>query len=156
MQLDPNNAEIKERQRTPNGDADVAGMPRYRRNVCVAVRKAGRISAALPQKRVSPCYGLAVSARRNPQGAALIPEMKRELLEEIGTGDVTVILISTKLYFTSSRRTRTSIKNTTARSSNGFCRIFRKRRRDYFNHEPLNSTDSSGRRRQRSLTESLI
>jgi putative (di)nucleoside polyphosphate hydrolase len=76
------------------------GMPRYLRNVCVAVRKAGSDLLLLcHRKGFPPATGWQFPQGGIRKGAALIPEMKRELLEEIGTGDVTVILISTKLYF---------------------------------------------------------
>jgi putative (di)nucleoside polyphosphate hydrolase len=74
-------------------------MPRYRRNVCIAVRQ--------------PATGLLLLCHRKgfpkeegwqfPQGGIrdmgdLISEMKRELLEEIGTDDVAVVRVSSREY----------------------------------------------------------
>jgi putative (di)nucleoside polyphosphate hydrolase len=74
-------------------------MNQYRPNVCVVVRKAGTDllllchRAGFPEDRgwQFPQGGL-------HKGADLIQEMRRELREEIGTDDVTVILVSHRLY----------------------------------------------------------
>jgi putative (di)nucleoside polyphosphate hydrolase len=75
-------------------------MPRYRRNVCVAVRKAGTTLLLLcHRKGFPPAKGWQFPQGGIRRGAVLVAEMRRELREEIGTDDVTVILVSTKQYF---------------------------------------------------------
>jgi putative (di)nucleoside polyphosphate hydrolase len=75
-------------------------MPRYRRSVCIAVRKAGSgLLLLCHRKGFPPATGWQFPQGGIHKGADLIPEMRRELLEEIGTSDVTVIRVSAKQYF---------------------------------------------------------
>jgi putative (di)nucleoside polyphosphate hydrolase len=74
-------------------------MPLYRKNVCIAVRKAGSgLLLLCHRKGFPPAAGWQFPQGGLRKGAALIQEMRRELLEEIGTDDVTVVRVSTKQY----------------------------------------------------------
>lgn len=74
-------------------------VPRYRNNVCVAVRKAGsELLLICHRKGFPPAKGWQFPQGGIRKGASLIPEMRRELLEEIGTDDVTVVMVSAKQY----------------------------------------------------------
>jgi putative (di)nucleoside polyphosphate hydrolase len=72
---------------------------RYRPNVCIAIKKAGSDQFLL-------CHRKAFSGESGwqfPQGGIdkntdLVSEMKRELREEIGTDEVTVLKISSRFY----------------------------------------------------------
>ena len=72
---------------------------RYRPNVCIAIKKKGSDQLLMCHRKAFP----AESGWQFPQGgidkhADLVSEMKRELREEIGTDEVTVIKISSQLY----------------------------------------------------------
>jgi putative (di)nucleoside polyphosphate hydrolase len=74
-------------------------MPRYRRNVCVAVRNPESGLLLLCHRKGFPQE----EGWQFPQGGIkdsgdLISEMKRELLEEIGTDDVAVVRVSPREY----------------------------------------------------------
>ncbi|HUI93809.1 MAG TPA: NUDIX domain-containing protein [Chitinivibrionales bacterium] len=74
-------------------------MPRYRKNVCIAVRKAGTSLLLLcHRKGFPPDDGWQFPQGGIREGAEIVAEMKRELREEIGTEDVTVVRISAKQY----------------------------------------------------------
>jgi putative (di)nucleoside polyphosphate hydrolase len=74
-------------------------MPRYRNNVCVVVRKAGSgLLLLCHRKGYLPAAGWQFPQGGLRKGAGLIQEMRRELLEEIGTDDVTVVQVSTEQY----------------------------------------------------------
>jgi putative (di)nucleoside polyphosphate hydrolase len=74
-------------------------MPRYRNNVCIAVRKAGSaLLLVCHRKGFPPAAGWQFPQGGIREGASLVSEMRRELIEEIGTDDVTVVKISTKQY----------------------------------------------------------
>jgi putative (di)nucleoside polyphosphate hydrolase len=74
-------------------------MPKFRPNVCIVVQKAD-------SRQILLCHRLGYpkeSGWQLPQGGIdiekdLISEMRRELVEEIGTDDVKVISISAKKY----------------------------------------------------------
>lgn len=75
-------------------------VPRYRRSVCVAVRKAGSgLLLLCHRKGFPPAAGWQFPQGGIRKGADLIREMRRELLEEIGTDNVRVVWVSAKLYF---------------------------------------------------------
>jgi putative (di)nucleoside polyphosphate hydrolase len=74
-------------------------MPKYRQNVCVAVRKTGSDLFLLCHRKGSAKE----SGWQFPQGGIhrgqdLISEMRRELFEEIGTNDVTIVKVAHNRY----------------------------------------------------------
>jgi putative (di)nucleoside polyphosphate hydrolase len=74
-------------------------MPRYRKNVCVAVRKAGSSLFLLCHRKGFPGdLGWQFPQGGLHRGADLESEMRRELMEEIGTSDVTVVRVAPKRY----------------------------------------------------------
>jgi putative (di)nucleoside polyphosphate hydrolase len=72
---------------------------RYRPNVCIAIKKAGSDQLLMCHRKAFPDE----LGWQFPQGGIdktidLVSEMRRELREEIGTDDVTVLKISSQLY----------------------------------------------------------
>ncbi len=74
-------------------------MARYRRNVCVVVRKAGtNLLLVCHRKGLGPGQGWQFPQGGLRPGADLVSEMRRELFEETGLKDVTVIKIAAGPY----------------------------------------------------------
>lgn len=74
-------------------------MHRLRPNVCIVLKKAGSDRILLcHRKGFPPNEGWQLPQGGTHEGEDIVSEMRRELLEEIGTDNVSVLAISKKSY----------------------------------------------------------